>query len=156
VSKLECYARLFGEFGAVLSDADWIKLANDCLPPNLAALNARIVAGSRRNRFLQISYRPGPESFTFIGLSGGCVAEMLDQAAAHCGTFLTSYGCPTLTMTANYLRPGTGSTFVATAGLLAVTSASAIIDAELTDERERLISSSSVVVQLVKDVSRYT
>ena len=33
--------------------------------------------------------------------------------------------------------------------------ASAIISAELTDERERLIASASVVVQLVKDISRY-
>ena len=74
----------------MLSDADWIRLANDCLPPNLSALNARIVAGSRTDRCLQVSYRPGPESFTFISLSGGSVAEMLDQAAAHCGTFVTS------------------------------------------------------------------
>ena len=100
----------------MLSDADWIGLANDSLPPNLSALNARIVAGSRTDRFLQVSYRPSPESITFISLSGGCVAEMLDQAAAHGGTFVTSYGCPTLTMTANYLHAGTGSAFVATAG----------------------------------------
>jgi len=39
---------------------------------------------------------------------------------------------------------------------LAVTSASPVIDAELTDERERLISSASIVVQLVKDFARYT
>jgi hypothetical protein len=43
VSNRDCYAQLFGEFGAVLSDADWIDLANDFLPPNLSALNARIV-----------------------------------------------------------------------------------------------------------------
>ena len=98
------------------TDADWIGLANDSLPPNLSALNARIVTGSRTDRFLQVSYQTSPESFTFISLSGGCVAEMLDQAAAHGGTFVTSYGCPTLTMTANYLHAGTGSAFVATAG----------------------------------------
>ena len=105
------------------------------------------------------SYRsligPVPASFTFFSLSGGCVAEMLDQAAAHCGTFVTGCGCPTLTMTVNYLRAGIGNAFVATAGLLAVTSASAIISAELTDERERLIASATVVVQLLKDVNRY-
>ena len=75
MSKRDCNAQLFGEFGAMLSDADWIELANDCLPPNLSALNARIVKGCRTDRFLQVSYRPGPESFTFIGLSGGCAAE---------------------------------------------------------------------------------
>ena len=155
MSKRDCYVDLFGEVGAALSDAAWIARANGSLPPNLSALNARIVAGSRSDRVLQVSYRPGPESFTFISLSGGCVAEMLDQAAAHCGTFVTSHGCPTLTMTANYLRAGTGSSFVATARLLTVTSASAVIAAELADEHERLIASASVVVQLVKDITRY-
>jgi acyl-coenzyme A thioesterase PaaI-like protein len=139
MSKRECYAQLFGEFGASLSDADWIALANDSLPPNLSALNARIVKGSRTDRLLQVSYRPGPESFTFFSLSGGCIAEMLDQAAAHCGTFVTSCGCPTLTMTTRYLYAGTGNAFVATTRLLAATSAAAIIEAELTNDRGRLI-----------------
>lgn len=156
MSKRDCYARLFDECGTELSDADWIALANHSLPPNLSALNARIVTGSRTEALLQVSYQPGPESFTFFSLSGGCAAEMLDQAAAHCGTFVTGHGCPTLTMTANYLRAGTGGAFVATARLLTVTSATAVIDAELTDEREMLIASASVVVQLMKNMSRYT
>ena len=58
-------------------------------------------------------------------------------------------------MTVNYLRAGIGSVFVTTAGLLAVTNASATISAELTDERERLIASATVIVQLLKDVKRY-
>ena len=94
MSKRECYAQLFGEFGASLSDADWIALANDLLPPNLSALNARIVKGSRTDRLLQVTYQPGPESFTFFNVSGGCIAEMPDQAAAHCGTSVTSCGLP--------------------------------------------------------------
>jgi uncharacterized protein (TIGR00369 family) len=155
MSKRNCYLQLFGSGGAALSDADWMQLANDSLPPNLSALNSQFVAGSRADRFLQVCYRPGPQSFTFMSLSGGCVAEMLDQAAAHCGTFVTSHGCPTLTMTANYLHPGRGGIFVATAVLLAVTSASAVIGAELSDEHDRLIASASVVVQLVKDLTRY-
>ena len=80
---------------------------------------------------------------------------MLDQAAAHCGTFVTGHGCPTLTMTANYLRAGTGSLYVATARVLTVTSVSAVVVAELADERERRIASESVVVQLIKDITRY-
>jgi hypothetical protein len=40
--------------------------------------------------------------------------------------------------------------------LFGVTSVSAIISAELTDERERLIASASSVVQLIKDITRYT
>ena len=39
------YAQPFGESGATLSDADWNRLANDSLPPNLSLLNARIVGG---------------------------------------------------------------------------------------------------------------
>ena len=40
------YAQPFGESGATLSDADWNRLANDSLPPNLSLLNARIVGGA--------------------------------------------------------------------------------------------------------------
>ena len=110
--------------------------------------------GSRSDRCLQISHRPSPVGFTFIGLCGGCVAERLDQAATHCRTFVTSYGCPTLTIMANYLHAGTGNSFVATAGLMTATGASAVNGAELTDERERLIASASVVVPSIKDVGR--
>ena len=74
----ETYASLFGELGNSLSDEDWIARANVSLPPNLSALKARLVTGSRTEQTLQISYEPGPESFSFFALSGGCTAEMLD------------------------------------------------------------------------------
>jgi uncharacterized protein (TIGR00369 family) len=155
MSKRDGYRYLFGESGAALSDTDWIAQANDSLPPNLSALNARFVAGSRTDGFLQVSYRPQPGFFTFFSLSGGSVAEMLDQAAAHCGTFVTSHGCPTLTMTTTYLRAGRGSSFVATARVLKVTSVSAVLGADLADEQGRPIASGSVVTQLIKDIARY-
>jgi uncharacterized protein (TIGR00369 family) len=153
--RRDCYARLFGEAGAALSDVDWITQANDTLPPNLSALNARIVGGSRSDKVLKVCFRPGREFFTYIGLSGGCIAEMLDQAAAHCATFVTSRGCPTLTLTVHYLRLGTGQSFLAAARLLTVTSATAIVDAELTDERGRQIASASAVVHLIKEITRF-
>ena len=149
------YMNLFGASGAALSDAGWIAQANDSLPPDLSALNARFVGGSRADEFLQLRYSPGRPYFNFVGLSSGCVAQMLDQAAVYCGTFVTSYGCPTLTMSASYLHVGTGNAFVATAGLLAVTAGSAVISAELTDDRERMIATASVVVQLIQDLSQY-
>jgi hypothetical protein len=36
----DCYARLFGEPSAALTDVEWIVQANDELPRNLSALNA--------------------------------------------------------------------------------------------------------------------
>jgi acyl-coenzyme A thioesterase PaaI-like protein len=93
---------------SLTSDTDRIALANSSLPPNLSALNTRFAAGSRADRSLRVCYRPELGSFSFFSLSGGVVAEMLDQAAAHCGTFVTSHGCPTLTMTVTYLRRGCG------------------------------------------------
>jgi hypothetical protein len=150
------YPGLFGSTGAALSDAGWIAQANGALPPDLSALNAWFVAGSRADEFLQLRYCPGPEYFNFVSLSSGCVAQMLGQAAVYCGTFVTSYGCPALTLTADYLDAGIGSTFVATAGLLAVTSGSAVISAELINEREWMIATPCVVVQLIEDVSQYS
>jgi acyl-coenzyme A thioesterase PaaI-like protein len=131
--------------------------ANAALPPQLSALNARFETGSRLDKSLQVSYRPGPERFTsFMVLSGGSVAEMLDQAAAHCGTFVTGHGFPTLTITVNYLRAGMGSLFVATARVQAATSVAAMFGAELTDEQGNEIASASVVARLIKDVTRYS
>jgi len=142
------YARLFGEEGAALSDGQWIAQANDALPPNLSALNARFTAGNRAEEFLQIRYMPGPASFSFTRLSCGSIAEMLGQTAQHCGAFVTSYPCPALTLTVNFLHTGVGASFVATAGMLAVKQGCATVAAELTDERERLIASASVVVSV--------
>ncbi len=82
------------------------------------------------------------------------MAEMLDQAAAHCGTLVTGQGLPTLTMTVNYLRAGRGSLFVVTARMLAVTRTSAVLGAHLADELGRPIASASVVAQL-RDITRY-
>jgi uncharacterized protein (TIGR00369 family) len=149
------YRRLFGEPGTALSDEDWIARANTCLPPNLSSLNSQIIAGSRSSQSLQFSYEPSLGAFTFIGLSGGSIAEMLDQAATHCGTFITGHGCPTLTMTVNYLRAGFGDLFVATAHVLNVTSVSALLAAELVDAKGRNIASATVVSQLMKDLTRY-
>jgi acyl-coenzyme A thioesterase PaaI-like protein len=151
----DLYLGLFGKRGAALSDEDWIALANTCLPHNLSPLNARIVIGSRSSQTLQLCHEPNPGAFTFINLSGGSVAEMLDQAAMHCGTFITGHSCPILTMTVNYLRAGAGNLFVATARVLEVTSVSALLAAELVDAKERNIASATVVSQLIKDLSRY-
>ncbi|MGE2816954.1 PaaI family thioesterase [Mycobacterium heidelbergense] len=104
---------------------------------------------------LVVSFRPGPERFTaFMALSGGSIAEMLDQTAAHCGTLVTGHGFPTLTMTVNYLRAGKGGLFVVTARVLSVTSTSAVLGADLAGEQGRSVASASIVAQL-RDIARY-
>jgi uncharacterized protein (TIGR00369 family) len=149
------YRRLFGEPGATLTEPEWIAGLNTSLPPQLSALNAQFESGSRLTQSLKVSFHPGPERFTaFMTLSGGSIAEMLDQAAAHCGTLVTGQGLPTLTMTVNYLRAGKGSLFAVTARMLAVTRTSAVLGADLADEQGRPIASASVVAQL-RDITRY-
>ena len=112
------YPLLFGESGAAFADADWIDHANKYLPPNLSALNTTFVDGSRAQRSLRVSYEPGPSAFNFAQLSGGSIAEMLDQAATHCGSFVTSHPCPTLSMNVTFLRAGTTKSYVATGRLI--------------------------------------
>ncbi|BBY11735.1 PaaI family thioesterase [Mycobacterium marseillense] len=154
-SRPDAYRRLFGESGSALSEPEWIAVMNTALPPQLSALNAQFETGSRVDRSLKVSFRPGPERFTaFNTLSGGSIAEMLDQTAAHCGTLVTGHGLPTLTMTVNYLRAGTGSLFVVAAEVLSETSTSAMLGADLVDEQGRSVASASVVAQL-RDIARY-
>ena len=94
------------------------------------------------------------QSFTFFSLSGGCVAEMLDQAAAQCGTFVTSHGCPDAD---GELHTGGERKRVCRHGSPANRDkrcGSAWCRADR--EREGRIASVSVVVQLVKDTTRYS
>jgi acyl-coenzyme A thioesterase PaaI-like protein len=148
--------RLLGDSGAALSEREWITTANNSLPPNLSSLKARFESGSRSDRSLQVSYEPSPQYFSFVSLSDGAIAEMLVQTATHCGTFVTSYGCLTLTMRINYLRAGTGSVFVATARVLEMITSSAVVRADLAGDRGKRIASASVAVQFVRDTRRHT
>lgn len=155
LSAPDGYRRLFGESGAALSETEWMTTVNNSLPPNLSALNARFESGSRSDKSLQVSYEPGQQYFSFVSLSDGAIAEMLDQAATHCGIFVTSHVCLTLTIRVNYLRAGTGSVFIATARVLEMITSSAVVRADLAGDRGRRIASASVAVQLVRDTTRY-
>ncbi|OBA60372.1 hypothetical protein A5647_00955 [Mycobacterium sp. 1100029.7] len=148
------YAGLFGEPGTALAAAQWVAHANDHLPPNLAALNARFVEGSREEQWLSMAYEPGPNAFNFALLSGGSIAEMLDQTATHCGSLVTGCPCPTLTMTVTILRGATATAYVATGRVLKLTRTNAMLGADLDDDAGRRIATITVVSQLLTDLSR--
>ncbi|BBY23259.1 PaaI family thioesterase [Mycobacterium stomatepiae] len=148
------YLGLFGQPGAALSDADWVAHANKHLTPNLSALNARFLDGSREERWLRMSYEPGPGAFNFAQLSGGSMAEMLDQTATHCGSLVTGCPCPTLSMTVTILRGGTAKSYLATGRVLKLTKTNAVLGADLDDDTGRRIATISVVSQLITDISR--
>jgi len=148
------YLGLFGAAGEALDDADWLEHANRHLPPNLAALRTRYLDGSRSDRWLRVSYAPPPSARNFLQVSGGTIAEMLDQAATHCGSFVTGCPCPTLTMTVTILRPATAATYRATGRVVKLTRASAVLGADLEDDAGRQIAGATVVSQLITDLSR--
>lgn len=148
------YVGLFGEPGAALSAAEWVEYANKNLTPNLSALNTRYLDGSRDEQWLRMSYRPGPDAFNFAQLSGGSIAEMLDQTATHSGSLVTGWPCPTLTMTVNILRAGKAMSFVATGRVLKLTKTNAILGADLDDDTGRRIATATVVSGLITDIAR--
>jgi uncharacterized protein (TIGR00369 family) len=148
------YVGLFGEPGAALSEAEWVDYANKNLTPNLSALNTRYLDGSRDEQWLRMSYRPGPAAFNFAQLSGGSIAEMLDQTATHCGSLVTGWPCPTLTMTVNILRAGKAASFVATGRVLKLTRTNAVLGADLDDDAGRRIATATVVSGLITDIAR--
>jgi acyl-coenzyme A thioesterase PaaI-like protein len=148
------YVGLFGEPGLALSEAQWVEHANQHLTPNLSALNTRYLDGSREERWLRMSYEPGPGAFNFAQLSGGSIAEMLDQAATHCGSLVTGCPCPTLSMTVTILRGGTAKSYVATGRVLKLTRVTAVLGADLDDDAGRRIATVTVVSQLITDLSR--
>jgi acyl-coenzyme A thioesterase PaaI-like protein len=115
------------------------------LPANRAALTARFVEGSRDGQWLRVSYEPGPTAFNFTALSGASMAEMLDQAATHCGSFVTGHPCPRLTMTVTILRPGQAKRYLATGRAMKVTGVTALLAADLTDDQAHHIASATLV-----------
>lgn len=139
-----------------MSDAEWVAHANQYLAPNLATLNARYLDGCREERWLRMSYEPGPGAFNFTQLSGGSMAEMLDQTATHCGSLVTGCPCPTLSMTVTILRAGTANSYVVTGRVLKLTKANAVLGADLDDDTGRRIATVTVVSQLITDISRLT
>ncbi|BBX65573.1 hypothetical protein MSAS_47470 [Mycobacterium saskatchewanense] len=143
------YAGLFGEAGLALPDAHWIDRANRQLPPNLSALGAKFIDCSRIERWLRVSYEPGPRASNLLQVTGGAIAEMLDQTAAYCGSLVTGFPCPTLSMTVTILRGGTAKSYIARARLLNVTTANAVLSADLDDDAGMRIASITVVSQLV-------
>ncbi|WP_157900666.1 PaaI family thioesterase [Mycobacterium rhizamassiliense] len=148
------YLGLFGEPGATLGEAQWMERANRNLTPNLAALNARFLGGSRAEGWLRMSYEPGPAAYNFSQLSGGSIAEMLDQAATHCGSLATGCPCPTLSMTVTILRAGAAKSYVATGRILKLTRTNAVLGADLDDDEGRRIATLTLVSQLITDLSR--
>jgi uncharacterized protein (TIGR00369 family) len=151
---VNAYLGLFGEPGLALTDAEWLEHANKHLTPNLSTLNARYLEGCREERWLCMSYEPGPTAFNFRQLSGGSIAEMLDQTATHCGSLVTGCPCPTLSMTVTILRAGTAKSFVATGRVLKLTRTNAVLAADLDDDADRRIATATVVSQLITDLSR--
>jgi hypothetical protein len=152
--EIDGYLGLFGEPGAALTDTQWVAHANRHLTPNLSALNTRFLDGCREQRWLRMSYEPGPGAFNFAQLSGGSIAEMLDQTATHCGSLVTGCPCPTLSMTVTILRGGTAKSYVATGRVLKLTKTNAMLGADLDDDAGRRIATISVVSQLITDIGR--
>lgn len=148
------YLGLFGEPGLALTESEWVQRANAHLTPNLSALNAKFLDGSRSKRWLRMSFEPGPAARNFVQLSGGAIAEMLDQTATYCGSLATGCPCPTLSMTVTILRGGTAKSYVATGRVLKLTRATAALAADLEDDAGRQIATVSVVSQLVTDLNR--
>ena len=150
------YLGLFGESGVALSDEEWLEQANAHLPPNLTALKARYLDGSREERWLRASYEPGSAARNFIQISGGTIAEMLDQTATHCGSFVTGNPCPTISMTVTILRAGTSPTYTAIGRVVKLTHATAVLSADLEDESGRSIATAIVISQPITDLNRLT
>lgn len=126
------HLRLLGGPGQVPTDADWVEYANQHLP-ELSALNAQFLEGSRSQRWLRMSYQQDRSAVSHNPIGSGLVAEMLDQTATHCGYLVAGYLCATTQMEMVILRPAKACFYVATGCLLALTAEVAILSAELVD-----------------------
>ena len=137
-------------FDTSVPEATWVNVYNEILPPCMVAIGAEMLEASRADGMLRMRYTPGPTAKSFAWVSGGAIAEMLDQAACACGSLISGYPCPTLSMTMNILRPATTETFVAHARTEKISSVTATASVELKDADGKTVAIALVVSTLVK------
>jgi hypothetical protein len=101
------YLRLFGDAGRALSDRDWIERANQCLPDNFAAINARYLDGSTLSLTVTIMRAEKAPTYTATGrvlkltrATGVLAAALEDEAGETVATatvvsqLITDLGSP--------------------------------------------------------------
>lgn len=135
-----------------------IERLNRNMPPAARILDGRVVDGSVSERWAEMTFLMKPEFCHAMGLQGGYIAAMLDNAMAR-AVFLASnetLSPPTLELKVSYLAPGAAGAYRARGRIEHMGRSIAFMSASLRDTSQTLIAKATATAKLVayRDLGR--
>src|SRR5262245_20512456 len=124
---------------------------NRNLPNATRHLDGRVVRGDVAERWVEMAFRMKPEFCHHMGLQGGFIAAMLDNAMAR-AVFLVSnetLSPPTLELKVSYLAPGGAGDYRARGRVEQMGKSIAFLSASLWDATNTLIAKATSTAKLV-------
>jgi acyl-CoA thioesterase len=124
---------------------------NESLSPGALRLGGRVTGGSAAERWVEMTFTMRSEFCHNMGLQGGYIAAMLDNAMER-AVFLVSHETPsppTLELKVSYLAPGGAGAYRARGQVEHIGQSFAFLSASVWDDAQRLIAKASATAKLV-------
>ena len=130
---------------------DLIERLNRNMPPATRLLDGRVVAADVGQRWAEMTFQMKPEYCHSMGLQGGYIAAMLDNAMAR-AVFLVSNEAlspPTLELKVSYLAPGAAGEYRARGRIEHMGKSIAFMSSSVWDASQTLIAKATATSKLV-------
>jgi acyl-CoA thioesterase len=124
---------------------------NESLSPGALTLGGRVSSASAVERCVEMTFTMRSEFCHNMGLQGGYIAAMLDNAMER-AVFLVAHESPsppTLELKVSYLAPGGAGGYRARGQVEHIGQSFAFVSASLWDDAQRLIAKATATAKLV-------
>jgi uncharacterized protein (TIGR00369 family) len=141
----------FAQLGEdTLSDEQFVAAYNGTMPPGMRLMNAKMLSAAANRGEVVLSYELDDRFVNVAGfISGGYIAQALDQAATAAATLVSSKAAPTVEFKTSFLRAARSGLLVVTGAVVQVGKSIAFTEAKAVDSKERLLATATVTSQLI-------
>jgi uncharacterized protein (TIGR00369 family) len=141
----------FSQLGEeALSDEKFLEMYNFTLPPGLRLMNAKMMSAEADRGEVVLTFDLDESWVNVAGfVSGGYIAQALDQAATAAASLVSGKAAPTIEFKVSFLKAARPGTFVATGIVVQIGNSVAFTEAKITDSNERLLATATVTSQLI-------
>jgi uncharacterized protein (TIGR00369 family) len=141
----------FSQYGVEkLSDEKFVEMYNLTMPPGLRLMNASMLSAVAARGEVVMSYVLDASWVNIAGfISGGYIAQALDQAATAAASLLSGKAAPSIAFNVSFLKAARPGTLVVTGTVVQIGKSVAFAEARATDGNERLLATATVTSQLI-------
>jgi uncharacterized protein (TIGR00369 family) len=141
----------FAQLGEeTLSDEQFVAAYNDTIPPGMRLMHAKMLSAAADRGEVVLSYELDDRFVNVAGfISGGYIAQALDQAATAAATLVSSKAAPTVEFKTSFLKAARSGLLVVTGTVVQVGKSIAFTEAKAVDNKERLLATATVTSQLM-------